>query len=160
MTQHPDPHASTSHSPNPTPRPSTFLGIDYGTKRIGLAIGDDERRLATPVTTVTARGTVDEHVDAILNDAQEYAVDAFVIGLPLNMDDSEGEQAKLTRGFGDKLARRTGKPVHYFDERLSSRTARELLLPARLTRKKRKAVQDAVAAAVMLQEFLTGLDDT
>lgn len=133
-----------------------FLGIDYGTKRIGLAVGDDRDRFASPVKTVEARGGIDNHVQAVLLVAGEFDFDAFVIGLPINMDDSEGKQAKLTRKFGDSLAKAGGKPVHYFDERLSSHAAEELLAPAEFTRKKQKARLDAVAAQVILQGFLDG----
>lgn len=131
-----------------------FLGIDYGSKRIGLAIGDDAMRIASPVETVQVRGKVADHVRLIVERVEEYEVDAFVVGLPINMDGTEGQQAKIARGFGDALQKTTGKPVHYFDERLSSSAAQELLQPAELTRKKRKARLDAVAAQVILQGFL------
>jgi putative Holliday junction resolvase len=131
-----------------------FLGIDYGTKRIGLAVGDDLIRIASPIETIEACGEVAEHVRAVMSAAEAYGVDAFLVGLPLNMDGTEGEQAKITRRFGDELGRVTGKPVHYFDERLSSSAAQELLRPADLTRRKRKSIQDAVAAQVILQGFL------
>lgn len=134
-----------------------YLGIDYGTKRIGLAIGDDDAKIASPLETIAARGDPANHVQAVLAAAEGYDIDAFVVGLPLNMDDSEGEQAKLTRGFGDALARLTHLPVHYFDERLSSHAAQELLRPAELTRKKRRAIEDSVAAQVILQAFLDTL---
>ena len=131
-----------------------YLGIDYGTKRIGLAIGDDDARIASPLDTVEVRGDLAARVQAVLDAAIGYDIDAFVIGLPLNMDGSEGEQAKITRKFGDELARLTHSPVHYFDERLSSRTAQELLRPAELTHKKERAVENAIAAQVILQGFL------
>jgi len=135
-----------------------YLGIDYGTKRIGLAVGDSMGKLASPLGAVAAKGTVVDHARAVIEYASDYDVDAFVVGLPLNMDDTEGKQSKLTRAFGDELSRSTGLAVHYQDERLSSVSARELLLPAELTRKKRKARLDAVAAQVMLQNFLDSLD--
>jgi putative Holliday junction resolvase len=131
-----------------------YLGIDYGTKRIGLAVGDDGTRIASPIETIGAAGDVADLVRRIAAAAEEYQVDAFVVGLPINMDGTEGEQAKITRRVGDKLAHATGKGVHYFDERLSSASARELLQPADLTRKKRNAREDAVAAQVILQAFL------
>ena len=131
-----------------------YLGLDYGTKRIGLAIGDDDAKIASPLNTIEVRGDLASHVQAVLTAVEKYDVDAFVIGLPLNMDGSEGEQAKVTQTFGAELARRTGLPVHYFDERLSSHAAQELLQPAELTRKKRKAVEDSVAGQVILQAFL------
>jgi len=131
-----------------------YMGIDYGTKRIGLAIGDDDARIASPLGTVDARGGLADHVQLVLAAAGEYDVGAFVVGMPFNMDGSEGEQAKVTRRFGDGLARESGRPVYYFDERLSSHTAQELLRPAELTRKKQRKTEDAVAAQVILQAFL------
>ena len=133
-----------------------YLGIDYGTKRIGLAVGDDVSRIASPVEMVPATGSPADHATAVLRVADDYGVDAFVVGLPMNMDDSEGPQARLTRNFGDAVAAATGKPVHYFDERLSSLAADELLQPAELTRKKKKKRRDSVAAQVILQGFLEG----
>lgn len=131
-----------------------FLGIDHGTKRIGLAVSDPCATIASPLTTVAASGNLSEEVAAVLTCAKEYDIDAFVVGLPLNMDDTEGDQAKTVRRFGAELGRISGKVVHFWDERLSSHAAEELLRPAELTRKKRKARLDRVAAQVMLQGFL------
>ena len=131
-----------------------FLGIDHGSKRIGLAVSDPGATLASPLTTITASGNLSDEIAAVLSYAKGYDIDAFVVGLPLNMDDTEGDQAKTVRRFGTELARITGKPVHYWDERLSSHAAEELLRPAELTRKKRKARLDRVAALVILQGFL------
>jgi putative Holliday junction resolvase len=78
----------------------------------------------------------------------------WFLGLAKNMDNSEGTQAKLCRTFGQALGLASGKRVHYFDERLSSRAADELLRPADLTRKKKKGVRDSVAAQIILQGFL------
>ncbi|UCC29505.1 MAG: Holliday junction resolvase RuvX [Phycisphaerales bacterium] len=136
-----------------------FMGIDYGTKRIGLAVGDTDAGVASPAETIDARAGVTDQVRAVGSAAREYQVDAFVIGLPLNMDGTEGDQAKVTREFGEALARTTGRPVHYWDERLSSRSARELLQPAGLTHKKRRAVEDSIAAQVILQGFLDAPSD-
>ena len=131
-----------------------FLGIDHGTKRIGLAVSDPGATLASPLTTVAASGNLSDEIAAVLSCAKEFEIDAFVVGLPLNMDDTEGNQAKTVRRFGAELERISGKPVHYWDERLSSRAAEELLRPAELTRKKHKARLDRVAALVILQGFL------
>ena len=139
---------------NPQSTMACYLGLDYGGKRIGLAVGDTHLSVASPLVTVAARGQVGEDVRAVLECARDYQIEAFVVGLPLNMDGSEGEQAKLTRRFGEALAHVTGLPVHYWDERLSTAEARELLRPAELTRKKRKARLDRVAAQVILQNFL------
>ena len=131
-----------------------FLGIDHGSKRIGLAVSDPGATLASPLSTIHASGNLSDEIAAVLSCVKEYEIDAFVVGLPLNMDDTEGDQAKTVRRFGSKLARISGKPVHYWDERLSSHAAEELLRPAELTRKKRKDRLDRVAAQVMLQGFL------
>jgi putative holliday junction resolvase len=131
-----------------------YMAIDHGAKRIGLAVGDTETKLAAPVLGVSGTGTPDADARAVLAAAREYDADAFVLGLPLNMDDSEGPQARLVREFGDALERLSGLPVHYFDERLSSETAREKMIGGDLTRKKRKARLDGLAAQAILQEFL------
>jgi len=131
-----------------------FFGIDYGVKRIGLSVCNREETIVSPVTTLRACGYVAEDASAVAACAAKYEVDAFVVGLPLNMDDTEGKQAKIARRFGGELARIADKPVHFWDERLSSLTAEELLQPAELTRKKRKARIDRIAAQVILQSFL------
>jgi putative Holliday junction resolvase len=133
---------------------AVFLGIDYGSRRIGLAVSDGGGRMALPLTTVAACGDLAAQVAAVLSASKGYDIHEYVIGLPLNMDDSEGPQARLVRRFGDALMAATGKPVRYFDERLSSRTAEELLQPAELTRGKKKKRLDRVAAQVVLQGFL------
>jgi putative Holliday junction resolvase len=131
-----------------------FLGIDHGTKRIGLAVSDPGATIASPLATLDAAAKLSDQVVAVLSYAREYEIDAFVVGLPLNMDDTEGNQARTVRRFGAELERISGKPVHYWDERLSSHAAEELLRPAELTRKKHKARLDRVAALVILQGFL------
>ncbi len=136
-----------------------YMAIDHGAKRIGLAVGDTETKLAAPVLGVPGAGAPAADARAVLAAAREYDAGAFVLGLPLNMDDSEGPQARLVREFGDALERLSGLPVHYFDERLSSETAREKMVGGDLTRKKRKARLDGLAAQAILQEFLDSLEN-
>lgn len=131
-----------------------FLGIDYGTRRIGLAVGDDETCIASPLMTVDATGRAKQDVQAVLKNSCGYEVDAYVVGLPINMDGREGTQAKLTRAFGEELARVGDRPVHFLDERLSSRAADEKLREHNVTRGQRRNRQDALAAQIVLQEFL------
>jgi len=131
-----------------------YLAIDHGSKRIGLAVGDTETRLPAPVVGVPGTGTAESDARAVMAAARDFDADAFVLGLPLNMDGTEGPQAKLVREFGDVLARQSGLPVHYVDERLSSETARGKLIGGDLTRKKRKARLDGIAAQAILQDFL------
>jgi len=133
---------------------STYLGIDYGAKRIGLAVGADDTGVASPLKMLPSHGDLRANAKSVAHIAAEYEIDAFVVGLPLNMDDTEGPQAKTVRAFGEVLAEVTGKPIHYFDERLSSVEAEELMRPADLTRKRKTARLDGVAAQVILQAFM------
>ena len=133
-----------------------FVAIDHGTKRIGLAVGDDDAKIAMPLTTVDVRKSAADTMAAVLSAAAEYDPDEYIVGLPFIIDCSDGPQAKLTRRFGEKLGQATKRPVHFVDERLSSKAAKEMLYPAELTRKKLKARLDRVAAQVILQCFLDG----
>lgn len=130
----------------------SWLGIDLGSKRIGIAVGDTSSGIATPQSIINA---VNEQQDfqRIVEIANEYHVEGIVMGWPLNMDDSEGPQGKLTRETARRLADTTGMDVRMWDERLSSFTA-DQSLAGMLTRKKKRARQDAVAAACILQDFL------
>ena len=136
---------------NTSPR---ICGIDYGTKRIGLAIGDPQGGIASPLATLTVQSNLDDQVQRVIEAVREYDVGQWVVGLPLNMDDTEGPQAKATRKFGRRLEELSGRQVHFWDERLSSLVADEYLAEAQLTRKKKKARRDRVAAQVILQTFL------
>ncbi len=132
---------------------TVYLGIDYGTKRIGLAVSAGVN-IASPLTMVQAVGNYDCQVGAVLEAAEEFDVDEFVLGLPLNMDGTEGDQAKVTRRFGDALARLSNKPVHYVDERLTTQAAEDVMRGGGLTNKKRKVRIDALAARALLQSYL------
>ena len=131
-----------------------YLGIDYGTKRIGLAISDPDGRMASPLSIVPARSDLQGNARAVMAAAEGYEADEIVVGLPTNMDDTEGPQAKLTREFGRALGRVSGLPVHYWDERLSTFAADALIRPAEMTRMQRRRRRDAVAAQLILQAFL------
>ncbi|HEY3244156.1 MAG TPA: Holliday junction resolvase RuvX [Phycisphaerae bacterium] len=132
-----------------------YLGIDYGTKRIGLAISDPSGSIASPLTTVPARGTLSEQARAVRQAAVAYDdIGACVVGLPLNEDGSEGPQAKLTRQFAAALEHVMPGPLHLWNEHLSSVTADELLAAGDFTRKERKARHDRLAAQIILQGFL------
>lgn len=130
------------------------MGIDYGSRRVGLAISDPHGRIASPLKTLDHSGNLDRLAACILHLADEWQVDEFVVGLPLNMDDSEGPQARATRAFGRALQERSDRPVHYWDERLSTHTADALLSPAELTSAQRRRRIDPVAAQVTLQSYL------
>jgi len=131
-----------------------WAGIDYGTRRIGIAISDYGGRIASPATVLDAAGSASRNVDAILTWATENEVAAFVVGLPLNMDGTDSDQTRLTRAFADALRERGRFPVELWDERLSSFQADELLTAAGVPRARRKGHRDALAALVILQAFL------
>ena len=129
-----------------------WLGLDHGTKRIGLAVGETTTGIVTPLEVISAK-PFDEIVRRILELVEEYHAAGIVVGWPLNMDDTEGDQARLARGMACDIARETHIAVRIWDERLSSFAA-DKALAGHLTRKQKKARQDAVAAASMLEDFL------
>lgn len=131
-----------------------YLGIDYGRRRIGLAISDASGLVASPLTTLDARGRLDEDARHIVELAGRHGVEQFVVGLPTNMDGTEGPQARLTRRFAARLAELAGRDVHLQDERLTTWGAERLLDQAGLSSTRRKARRDAVAAQIMLQAYL------
>lgn len=131
-----------------------YLAVDYGTKHIGLASGADDGTPPGPVGKLRGSGDVLADARAAARAMDEHAADEAVVGLPLNMDDSEGPQAKLVRRFAAALEAASGARVHLVDERLSSIAAQDRLVPAELSRKKRKRREDAVAAMVILETFL------
>lgn len=136
------------------------LAIDLGAKRIGLALSDEGGRFATPFEVFTVSSPEDA-LEAILLLARKEAVERFVVGLPLNMDDSVGPAARNTLEWARGLSARGGKPVIFVDERLSSFAAEQRLnerkrAGERMTRGGKKKQLDALAAAMFLQEFLDG----
>jgi putative Holliday junction resolvase len=130
-----------------------LLGVDYGTVRIGLAISDAERRLASPLAVREHAGRDrDAAYFRALVEAEE--VGAIVVGLPLHCDGREGQKAAEARAFGAWLAETTGLPVLFWDERFSTVEAESALWQAGLTHKKRKERRDRVAAQMTLQAYL------
>jgi putative holliday junction resolvase len=131
-----------------------WLGIDYGKKRIGLAISDPGETISSPIATLEATGTVSDDVRQILKWANQNEITAIVVGLPLNMDGSAGRQAEITERFAGQLRTTGTLPVELWDERLSSFQADEYLNLAEIAPAKRKKMRDALAAHVILQSFL------
>lgn len=130
-----------------------FLAIDLGDKRTGTATGDDETGLVHPGRLLALpRGPA--LVEAISREWTHVGCDAIVIGLPLNMDGTEGPRAELTRSFGTQLGCELGVTVAYHDERLTSAAADSMLVSQGVTGRDRKARRDAMAAAAMLEDFL------
>ena len=137
-----------------------FLGVDLGTKRIGLAVSSPDSGIVSPVAVLEAGGDAASDARIILKAAEEYDIDAIVLGLPLNMDGTEGPQAKLSRQLADAIGKLTEMPVYLHDERLTSHAADHRLIGRELTRKKKKARQDAVAAQILLESFLASQEKT
>ncbi len=130
-----------------------ILGIDYGTRRIGAALSDPGRTMAFPAEVYTPRGP--EHDARHYRElVREHEVDRIVVGLPLHTTGREGQLAGMARTFGKWLAGVTGLPVYYFDERFTTIEAEQKLIDAGLTRQKRKALRDQLAAQIMLQTYL------
>jgi putative pre-16S rRNA nuclease len=138
------------------PARGALIGLDLGTKTIGVATSDPDRRLATAVETV-ARKTFTADAARILSLAAERNAAGFVLGLPVNMDGSEGPRAQSTRAFARNLARLTELPIALWDERLSTAAVERELIAADVSRGKRKAVVDQHAAVFILQGALDRL---
>ncbi len=133
----------------------TYLAFDYGEKRIGTAVGDTITGTARPLATLTGG------MDAALKLIAEWRPTALVVGLPLMEDGSDQRITTLTRAFAKALVARSKLPVHFSDERYSSRAADELLRDARasgaMTRRVKKGDRDGLAAKILLEQFLQQL---
>jgi len=138
------------------PPRGALIGLDLGTKTIGVAVSDPDRRLATGVTTI-ARKTFTKDAALLLALAAERGAVGFVLGLPINMDGSEGPRAQSTRAFARNLAKLTDLPIALWDERLSTAAVERDLIAADVSRSKRAAVIDQHAAAYILQGALDRL---
>lgn len=129
------------------------LGIDYGTKRIGLALSDAEGRLAVPLRTLERKDDRSA-LREIARIARDEEVERFVVGEPLGLDGSRGEAALRARRFGERLAESTGLPVEMINESLTSVEAAERLRAAGVDPRRNPERLDAVAAQILLQEAL------
>ena len=132
-----------------------LLGVDLGKARTGLALCDEGEILASPLAVLTEHNR-DKLVEKIGQAARESQAKKLIVGLPKNMDGSEGESAQNAREIGALLEESTGLPVEFFDERGTTITAHGYLNETNVRGKKRKAVVDAVAAVVILQGYLDG----
>ncbi|HVZ53853.1 MAG TPA: Holliday junction resolvase RuvX [Pseudolabrys sp.] len=133
-----------------------LIGLDLGTKTIGVAASDPDRRLATGVETI-ARKTFTADAQRILTLAAERNAAGFVLGLPINMDGSEGPRAQSTRAFARNFAKLTDLPIAFWDERLSTAAVERELIAADVSRARRAAVIDQHAAMFILQGALDRL---
>ena len=138
------------------PRTGAVAGLDLGTKTIGVAVSDGLRSVASPITVIR-RTKFTADAQALLKLVEERALVGLILGLPRNMDGSEGPRAQSTRAFVRNLERLTPLPISYWDERLSTVAAERALLEGDTSRKRRAEVIDQVAAGYILQGALDRL---
>lgn len=133
-----------------------LMGLDLGSKTIGVAVSDTLRSVASPLKTIR-RGKFTRDAEELQGLLTGRAIGGLVLGLPRNMDGSEGPRCQSTRAFARNISRLVGVPVTFWDERLSTVAAERALLEADTSRKRRAEVIDHVAAAYILQGFLDRL---
>lgn len=138
-----------------------YLAIDLGDKRTGLAVGDDVSGLVSPAGVVEKPRVPGEELLAGIEAAvQEYGPAALVVGLPLNMDGTEGARSQIVRGFAQRLAQHTGLETRFQDERLTSADADWSMARSGLTRGQKKSRRDALAAAAILRDYFESAPGT
>ena len=133
-----------------------ILGLDYGSKTVGVAVCDPLGITAQGVETITRKeeNKLRRTLARIEEIIQEYQIESIILGYPKNMDDSIGERARKTEEFRDMLVRRCGLPVTLWDERLTTIEANEILMESGVRREDRKKVIDKIAAVLILQSYL------
>jgi putative Holliday junction resolvase len=133
-----------------------MLGLDYGSRTVGVAVSDSLGITAHGVETITRKeeNKLRRTLARIEQLLQEYKIEMIVLGYPKNMDDSIGDRAKKTEEFRDMLVRRTGLPVILWDERLTTMEANEILMESGVRRENRKSVIDKIAAVLILRSYM------
>lgn len=132
---------------------SRVLGVDFGAKRIGLAVSDADRRVASPLALYERRSP-QQDARNFRRLIEDEGVAAIVLGLPVHVSGAEGQKAREARAFGKWLRAATGLPVVFWDERFTTVEAERLLQDAGLTSQRRRARRDKVAAQLLLQSYL------
>ena len=150
------PEITIEHLPALLAREARLLGLDVGTKTVGLALSDVSRSIATPYDTIR-RTKFTEDAKTIAAIVEQQGVGALVIGLPINLDGSEGPRAQSTRAFARNLAVHVSAPMIFWDERLSTAAVERHLIEADVSRKRRAELVDRMAAAYILQGALDRL---
>lgn len=136
---------------------SRILALDYGTKRIGVALSDELGWTAQPLETLERR-TLDRDIAHIVRLVGSHEVGRVVLGFPLQLDGREGPAIQAMREFAGRLEEKLPVPLVLWDERLTTKAAEDLLIAADVSRKKRKGAVDRVAAAILLQSYLASLE--
>jgi putative Holliday junction resolvase len=138
------------------PAKGRLIGLDLGTKTIGLAVSDVERRVASPLRTL-ARGAFQKDAAALVSIFSEFEIAGIILGLPLNLEGGAGTRTQSTRAFARNLASRTDLPIAYWDERFSTAVVTRWLIENDVSRTRRAKVVDKLAAAYILQGALDRL---
>jgi putative Holliday junction resolvase len=146
-----------SSDPGDFPTQGALLGLDFGTKRIGVAVSTPSQTIASPLENLTRSG-LEADARRLRAIAGDYRAVGLVVGLPVHMSGDEGALARQARDFGEWAGRATGLPVRFWDERFSSMAAEAHLLAAELSKKKRQRRLDKLAAQIMLQAYLDAAD--
>ncbi|MCI0477932.1 MAG: Holliday junction resolvase RuvX [Anaerolineales bacterium] len=134
-----------------------YLGLDIGNKRVGVAVGNSDARIASPLAVIE-RTTLDHDAAQLMDLAREYEVEMVIVGLPRNADNTASEQEALTRAYAQQLQSSTGLPFRFQDERYSTAAALRQQQERGVNAKRGRATLDAAAAAVILQDFLDALE--
>lgn len=135
------------------PRQARLIGVDVGTKTLGLALSDVSRMIASALETIR-RGKFKADSERLMALAAEHGVVGYVVGLPLNLDGTQGPRAQASRAFARNLTALTGAPILMWDERLSTAEAERMLISADASRRRRAEVIDKLAATIILQGAL------
>ena len=136
-----------------------ILGIDYGSKRLGLSVCDELGITAQGLTTVV-RKDMARDLERLAHYVDEYDIEKIVVGYPVRLDGTEGIQCEKVNRFAERLKARFGLPIIKWDESLSTKEAERILIEANMSRKKRKNVVDKLAASIILQEYLDHVSRT
>ncbi|WP_339613044.1 Holliday junction resolvase RuvX [uncultured Rubinisphaera sp.] len=139
------------------PSEGALLGIDFGTKRVGIAISTPDQSISSPLETLQ-RSQPAQESKIFCKICKEYRIKGLVVGLPVHMSGDEGEKAKMARKFGDWLSKISELPVIYWDERFTTSLAQHHLREFGISKAKQKSRLDMLAAQVMLQSFLDAPD--
>lgn len=131
-----------------------YLGLDLGTKTLGLALSDPLGMIASSYKILRHNEDYDSLISILKEEVEKNRVEAFVLGLPKNMNNSIGERGEIAFAFQEKLEKAFSLPVYMQDERLTTRQAENLLISNDTSRKKRKKVIDSLAATIILQSYL------
>jgi len=145
---------SIVESGRPSHHPARYLGLDVGSRRIGVAVSDELGLTAQPVLTLERRSNRREDLHSLARLARRFGVGGIVVGNPVHLSGETSPQAAKTRAFAAELGELTGLPIHTYDERLTTREAHEILYKAGRERQKHRKIVDQVAAVLILQAFL------